>query len=164
MRCREFLLSHRLLNKHIWKKKGIAAQCLINRLKLEDTTKTSISTHMIDSIHMTGNNLTAVSILMTDSIPLFQTLQWIIQIQMENGDIEKRKCFIRKDKNFASTKREKLKNNFKVHNAKKVITVSLLMLKPHPVGWFNSMKYLSCFWEDMFSLQKVINNHMALSN
>ena len=49
MRCREYLLSHRLLNKHIWKKKGIAAQCLINRLKLEDTTKTSISTHMIDS-------------------------------------------------------------------------------------------------------------------
>ena len=108
MRCREFLLSHRLLNKHIWKKKGIAAQCLINRLKLEDTTKTSISTHMIDSIHMTGNNLTAVSILMTDSIPLFQTLQWIIQIQMENGDIEKRKCFIRKDKKkFCVNKKRK---------------------------------------------------------
>ena len=164
MRCREFLLSHRLLNKHIWKKKGIAAQCLINRLKLEDTTKTSISIHMIDSIHMTGNNLTAVSILMTVS-PYFKLcnelskFKWRMEtLKRENASYEKIKKILRqqKEKNW--------KNNFKVHNAKKVITVSLLMLKPHPVGWFNSMKYLSCFWEDMFSLQKVINNHMALSN
>ena len=49
-------------------------------------------------------------------------------LKRENASYEKIKKILRQQKE------KNLKNNFKVHNAKKAITVSLLMLKPHAVG------------------------------